>query len=366
MKVTCSRAELKDALRVVSGVVDPRNIKPILKDIHIRTVNDMLEFSATDLEVGLKYFVKDVEIASQGGVVIPADPLAGIVNESRDEKLLLQVKDSSLIIEGAGSRFEIMGVAEEEFPTIPDFPEESCVEIEGSVLREMIAKTIYAVSIEKQRYALNGVLFVTKEKAARIDMVGTDGHRLAMIRRKANGPAPYTTSSIISVKALQQVEKMVGDEEIAKITVQERQVLVKSERGVLVAQLVEGRFPEYREVIPDDCDKKLEIGAEDLANAVRQAAVVTTREARQVWLKIDGKKVRIESQDPERGAAHVEIEAKYEGDPIEIRFNPDFLLDGLKAMGKEVIRFEMKDPARATVMRASADYLYLIMPIVQD
>jgi DNA polymerase-3 subunit beta len=366
MKVTCSRAELKDALRVVSGVVDPRNIKPILKDIHVRTVNDLLELSATDLEVGLKYFVRDVEIADQGGVVIPGDPLLGIVNESRDEKMSLQVKNHSLEIKGAGSRFEIMGVAEEEFPTIPDFPEESCIEIEGSVLREMIEKTIFAVSVEKQRYALNGVLFVTKEKAARIEMVGTDGHRLALIRRKANSPAPYSTSSIISVKALQQVLKMLADEEIVKITVQERQVLVKTERGVLVAQLVEGRFPEYKEVIPDDCDKKLEIEAEELANAVRQAAVVTGREARQIWLKLDGKKLRVESQDPERGEAHVEVEAKYEGDALDIRFNPDFLLDGLRVMGKEVIRFEMKDPARAAVMRASADYVYLIMPIVQD
>lgn len=366
MKVTCSRTELKDALRVVSGVVDPRNIKPILKDIHVRTVNDLLEFSATDLEVGLKYMVRDVEIADQGGVVIPGDTLLGIVNEARDEKMSLTVKDHMLEIKGTGSRFEIMGVAEEEFPTIPDFPEDTCIEIEGSILREMIEKTIFAVSIEKQRYALNGVLFVTKEKTARIEMVGTDGHRLALIRRKSNAPAPYSTSSIISVKALQQVLKMIGDEEIVKITVQERQVLVKTERGVLVAQLVEGRFPEYKEVIPDDCDKKLEIDAEELSNAVRQAAVVTGREARQVWLKLDGKKLRVESQDPERGEAHVELEAKFEGEPLDIRFNPDFLLDGLKVMGKEVIRFEMKDPARAAVMRASADYVYLIMPIVQD
>lgn len=366
MKVTFSRSELRDALRVVSGVVDPRNIKPILKDIRIRTVNDLLEISATDLEVGMKYFVKDVEVGGQGGLVIPADPLVGIVNESRDEKMGFEVDKNTLVVEGTGSRFEIMGVSEDEFPSIPDFPEEKCVEIEGAILREMIEKTSYAVSVEKQRYALNGVLFVTKEKAARIEMIGTDGHRLAFIRRKANAAAPYTTSSIISVKALQQIQKMVTDEEIVKIIVQERQVLAKTEHGVLVAQLVEGRFPEYKDVIPDDCDKKLEIEAEELANAIRQAAVVTTRDTRQVWLKIKGGKMRVETQDPERGAAHVNLDVKFEGDPIEIRFNPDFLLDGLKAMGKEVIRFEMKEPTRAAVMRASADYLYLVMPIVQD
>ncbi len=130
--------------------------------------------------------------------------------------------------------------------------------------------------------------------------------------------------------------------------------------------MVEGRFPEYREIIPDDCDKRLEIEAEEFANAVRQAAVVTGRDARQIWLKFGQRQIRLESQDPERGAAHVTVEAKYDGEPLEIRFNPDFLLDGLKTMGKEVIRFEMKDAARAAVMRASADYLYLVMPIVQD
>lgn len=366
MNVTCSRSELREALRIVAGVVDPRNIKPILKDIHLRTVNDVLELSATDLEVGIKYFVRDVEIKSQGGLVIPADPLSGIVSESRDERLALQVKNSALLVQGSGSRFQIAGVSEEEFPDIPDFPEENCLEIEGAVLREMIEKTIFAVSVEKQRYALNGVLLVTKEKAARVEMVGTDGHRLAVIRRKANGPVPFNASAIISVKALQQIQKMVGDEEIVKISVHERQALVRSEKGVLVSQLVEGRFPEYKEVIPDDCDKKLEIEAGELANAVRQAAVLTSSDSRAIWVKLDKTTLVVESSDPELGEARVEIAAKFEGEPIQIRFNPDFLLDGVKAMDGEVLRLEMKDASRAAVMRASADYLYLIMPIVQE
>ena len=111
MKASCSRSELREALRVVAGVVDPRNIKPILKDIRVRTSNNVLELSATDLEVGIKYFVRDVEIQAQGGIVIPADALTGIVNESRDERLALEVSGTSMLVQGAGSKFQIVGVA---------------------------------------------------------------------------------------------------------------------------------------------------------------------------------------------------------------------------------------------------------------
>ena len=366
MKAICSRSELREALRVVAGVVDPRNIKPILKDIRLRIVEGGLELSATDLEVGIKYLIRDVEVQEEGGIVVPADPLTGIVSESQEEKLRLSMKDSVLVIEGQGSRFQVMGVSEEDFPDIPDFPTEKCLEIEGAIITEMIEKTIFSVAVEKQRYALNGVLLVANEKSPRLTMVGTDGRRLALIKRKANSASPFNCSAIIPVKALQQVQKMVGGEDIVKVYVQERQVLLQTEQAVLVAQLVEGRFPPYDEVVPDDCDKKLEITGRELANAVRQAAVLSSRDSRAVRLSITKDKMLVESSSAESGEAHVELPVKFEGDPIEIRFNPDYLLDGLKAIGDEPLRFEMKDAARAAVMRTGADYLYLVMPITQD
>ncbi len=366
MNLSCSRAQLREALRLVGGVVDPRNIKPILKDIRIRAVDDGLELSATDLEVGIKYLVRDVEIKEPGGIVVPADTVAGIVSESRAERLSMESKDGKLMITADGSRFNVMGVSEEEFPDIPDFPEENAIEIEGAIIREMIEKTAFAVAVEKQRYALNGVLVVTKSGSPRITMVATDGRRLALIKRKANVSSPFDAQAIVPVKALIQVEKMVGEEEIVKLNIQERQILVRGENGVLVAQLVEGRFPPYEEVIPDDCDKKLEIASDDFGNAIRQAAVLTMRDSRAIRLMAGEDRLTIESSDPESGDAHVELQAKYEGADIDIRFNPDFLLDGLKAMSEQMVRLEMKDRTRATVMKSGTDYLYLVMPITQD
>jgi len=366
MNVTCSRTELREALRLVSGVTDPRNIKPILKDIRMRTVADGLELSATDLEVGLKYLVRDVDVQSSGGIVVPAEPVSGIVSESTTERLSLTVEDNKLHVTTANGTFNVMGMSEEEFPDIPDFPEQGVIEIEGAVIREMIDKTSFAVAIERQRYALNGVLLVTIAGSTRMEMVATDGRRLARIWRKANIASEVSASVIIPVKAMQQLQKMVGEEEIVKISVQERQVLMRGENGVLVAQLVEGRFPPYDEVIPDDLDKKLDIEAGELGNSVRQAAVLSSRDTHALVLKLSASGSVIESSDPDSGDAHVELGGTFSGDAIDIHFNADYLLDGVKAMSGEKIRFEMKSDARAAVMRGAGDYTYLVMPITRE
>lgn len=366
MKVSCGRSELRDALRIVAGVVDPRNLKPVLQDVHLRTCDGRLEISGTDLEVGIKYWVSDVEIKEEGGIVIPADIVSGIIGELKEERVTLRSEKNGLMVEATGRRFHVVGLSEEEFPEIPDFPEENALEIEGAILREMIEKTIFAVAVEKQRYALNGVLLAVKERSPRMEMVGTDGRRLALIRRKANGSSPVTASAIIPVKALQQLQKMIQEEETVKLNLQERQVLLKTEKGVIVAQLVEGRFPAYKEVIPEDSDKKLEVAAADMANAIRQAAVLTARESRAICLRIEGSTMTVESSSVDAGDAHVELGVKYEGSPVEIRFNPDYLLDGIKAVEDENIRLDMKDATRAVVMRSGVDYLYVVMPITQD
>ena len=155
-------------------------------------------------------------------------------------------------------------------------------------------------------------------------------------------------------------------EEIVKINVTERQVLFQTEDAVLVAQLVEGRFPPYQEVVPDDNDKKLEVSGGDFANAIRQAAVLSARESRAVCLSMKEDSMVVESSSAEAGEARVEIPVKFEGEPLEIRFNSDFLLDGLKVVGDEQLRFDMKDATRAAVMKTRGDYLYLVMPITQD
>jgi len=366
MNVSCSRSELREALRVVGGVVDPNNIKPILKDVNIRVQDGQLEISATDLEVGIKYFVSDVEVKDTGGIVVPVDPVSGIVSESREQRLTLYVKDNHLIVEGEGSKFDVLGLPEEEFPEIPGFPNEASLEIEGAILREMISKTIFAVGVEKQRYALNGALLVATKDSPRLVMVGSDGRRLAVIKRKANENSPFTSKAIIPIKALRQVEKMIGEEEIVKIHLEERRILLKTEKGVMAAQLVEGRFPPYEDVVPDNCDKKMQVQRDELGNAIRRAAILAAKETRAVSMEIKDNELVTRSSDPEAGDARVQLRVNYEGAPLNIKFNPDYILDGIKAMDDETIRFEFKDASRAAVMRGGVDYLYLIMPITQD
>jgi len=366
MNIVCSREGLRNALRTVSGVIDTRIVKEILKNVRLLAHDDVLEVSATDLDVAVRCFVRGVKVEREGGILVPAEKMIPIASESRAEELALQAEGAKLLISGKGSRFSVLGAPHEEFPEIPDFPDGRPLEIEGAVLREMVEKTVFAVAQERDRYALSGVLLVLKERSSALEMVATDGRRMALVRRKANVASPVAANAIVPVKALQQLQKIVSDEEVVKVAVEERRILVRGESAVLVAQLVEGRFPPYEEVIPADCDKKLEVATEEFVNAVRQAAVLAARDTRAVRLCAAPGRLTIESSDPEAGEAHVEMSAAYEGEPIDIRFNPEFLLDGAKAIDDESLRIEMKDPARAALMKGGPGYLYLLMPITQD
>jgi len=366
MKLSCSREALREALRAVVGIIDAKVVKDVLKNVRLRTVDGALELSATDLDVGVKSFVRDVEIERSGGVLVPADGLLGLMNESRLERVALEVEGAKLTITGTGSRFTFVGAPPEEFPEIPEFDDDQYVEVIGGVLREMIDKTIFAVAQEQGRYGLEGVLLVLKQRSARVEMVATDGRRLALIRRKANAASPVTATGIIPVKALKHLQKTLKDEEVVKVWLRERQVGVAGENDILVAQLVEGRFPPYEEVIPTDCDKKLDVDREEFVNALRQADVVSARETRAVRLRASAGRLEVEASDPARGEAHVEIPATYDGEPIEIVFSSGFLLDGAKAMDEETVRLEMKDRNRAAVMRRGTDYIYLVMPMALE
>jgi DNA polymerase-3 subunit beta len=269
-------------------------------------------------------------------------------------------------IHGRGSEYHIAGQDVEDFPGVPPMPEGEVLEIEAQIFGEMIQKTRFAAASEAMRYALNGILIAGKKGDKTIEMVGADGRRLAHIKRKANTPCPVDLRAIVSLKCASHMERLLSESEGAiKLRFGERQVWLAGGAVTLMGLLVEGHYPNYEEVIPDDCDKRavLDLGA--LVSAVRRAAVVTTDESRGVTFSFAPKQLVVCSQSAERGSAKVEIEAEYDGPAAEIRFNSDYVLDMLKVADEERIQFEFKEAARPAILRAGRNYQYVVMPITE-
>lgn len=356
MKATVSRLAARDAIKAVTAAVDTRNIKPILKDILLSCDGASLTAAATDLEVTVVRTI--VCEGESGAIVIPGDVLLSILTQSADETLKLEVKDMTLHVDGAGSHFEIVGVSADEFPVLPNAPKKCNATMSIKDLRLAIAQTAFAVSAEKQRYALSGLLFEATDKM--LNIVATDGHRLAWVR--INGEFK-PCSGIISLKAIQQVAKLDGEGQV-RVCIEERKATFDAGSALIVAQLVEGSFPEFREVIPENPDKSFTVDPAELYQRIKEAAIFSARDTRQVTLDFTAAGVVIEGQNAEVGNSRVECAGKYTGDPLTVQFNPDFLLDGLNVFKEQVdIKFIADD--RPAVIETE-DYTYLCMPIVKD
>jgi len=414
MRFRCKRADLSQAVGVVASAVPARTSVPILQNIKVTAADGELTLTATDLEMGLRYSVRDVGIQKSGAAVLPAQKLNQIVRDIRDDEVKFDVDGKLCSIEIEGGQFKLTGADPQDFPQFPEFDEKKAVRINVDDFRDMVRKTAFAVSSEPSRYALTGVLFVIRENEAR--MVGTDGKRLAYAKKKIKGGPRDEVKVIVPPKALHLVEKIIaeGDEEIA-FEFEETQMKAKTSAGTLFARLVEGSFPNYEDVIPGDPDKKVQVNPGELEYRLRLATSMTDDKSRAVKFQLSKDKLKLFARriTGEAGEASHEVAVKYAGPDFEISFNPDFFIDFLKvvaggrpdvenseadtkvearaeakadkAKGKKAakeekpkapppepvetpstITLDLRDKLTAGVIRAGRDYIYLVMPLTID
>ncbi len=389
MKLTCQRTALYEAVSLAGTLASARAAKPILQNLKLVARNGCLDILATDLEVGIRCRVQNLEIDRDGETTVNAGRLLGIVRESHDEKLLIEVNERTCVIKGSDSEFDLPTDDPAEFPDIPEFADEGQVKISRDELADMVNKTAFAAASESTRYALNGIHVVFGSN--KMELVATDGRRLAYVKSKAAGASADMASVIIPTKAMLQLQRVPSPKEgaeesqetkepetpeerpkkkskkapgeVVMISVQENRVRLQCGTTLVVSQLVEGQFPPYQEVIPKDANKKATLKREPFLSAVRRAALLTTEEARSVKLAFGSEKVILTSQAPEAGHATVELGLKYEGEPVEIAFNPTFLRDVLRALADDEITMEMSEPSRPALIRGDGDYQYVVMPI---
>ncbi len=363
MKVIAQTAALQEALTVVGSIIATRTPKPVLQCVKLVAAGNTLTLLATDLEVGARYFVTAVQVEEEGEALAPVDRLGGIVRESAaDETLTIQTVKDACHIKGKGSHFKIFGYDPAEYPAVADFSEPADFQIKSADLAGMIGKTLFATAKTHSHYAISGVLWEATGK--KLQLVATDGHRLAQAKGSLAKAAARDVTAIVPAKLMGLIQRLCGGgEEMLEAKMLDNQVMVRTARAVLVSSLVQGNFPKYADVIPKDCNRKAAIETMAFEHRIRQAALLTNEESKGVRLKFDADTVTLTSRAPEAGEAEVSCPAKLDGESLEIAFNPAFLLDALKVAGTQNISLEMNASNKPAVVKAGADFLYVLMPV---
>lgn len=363
MKVIAQTAALQEALALTGAIVATRTPKPVLQCIKLSASEGVLTLLATDLEAGCRYRLSAVEIVEEGEALVPADRLGGIVRESGgDESLTIETEKQAVHVRGAGSHFKVFGYDPGEYPAVADFTESADFQIAGPQLAKMISKTLFAAARAHSHYAISGVLWEASGK--KLQLVATDGHRLAQATGSLPKAAANDVTAIVPAKLMTLIQRICADgDEKLDVKIQENQILIRTSRAVLVSSLVQGNFPKYTDVIPKECTRKATISTSQFEHRIRQAALLTNEESKGIRLSFQTDQVTLSSRAPETGEAEVTCPVSYEGEPVEIAFNPAFLTDALRVTETDEISFGMNDANKPAVIKAGADFLYVLMPV---
>ncbi|MDD5326634.1 MAG: DNA polymerase III subunit beta [Phycisphaerae bacterium] len=365
MKLKFNRAALAEALGILTSVVPSRTPKPILRCVQIVADKKGVHICATDLEVGINYLVSEVQVEEAGEVIVPADRLTAIVRESVDEVLLLQAEAGACKVEGADSHFTIYGQEPGQYPAVPGFEGQADIEIALGNLQAGIRQCLFATAKESTRYALNGVLWEIKGK--KLSLVATDGRRLARCKVSlASTPSEQVakTKIIVPAKTMALLDRIGdGDKDVVAVKLVDNRILFGCANAVISSNLVEGNFPKYEDIIPQDYDKKLALSTEAVLSAVRRAALLTSEESRGIKLSIGKNNLMFSGRAPEAGDAQVSMPVDYKAEMIEIGFNPQFLVEALRVIQTAEFELELGQADRPGLIKSGTNFLYVLMPI---
>lgn len=361
MKLALDRAELNDALVMAASIAAARTPKESLKCILMEVFSDYVLLSATDLEIGIRCSISQVQVETTGTVLVPADKFAAIVRESSDELLNIEAKDQVCHVRGADSHFQVYTQDPKDFPPVPQLEGEADFQMKVADFRRLSDWTVFAAARENTRYAINGVLWDLRD--GRLTLVATDGRRLSQaFHPLENGGEDR--SAIVPLKAMQLFGRALPDaESTIEIKITENQIFLKSPRATMSSSLLEGHFPKYEDVIPNDCNKKVEFNVPALLSAVRRSALLTNEESKGIRLAFREGKLTLSSRAPEQGESVIELPIEYTDVDLDIGFNPVFLIDALRAAPADTMLFEFKEPNRPGVFRGGESMLYVIMPV---
>ncbi len=370
MKITIQREPFSRIFQIAAVVAPARSPKTILQNVKLEAVDGTVRLTATDMEVGVRLSIDDMEVETPGAAVIPVARLNAILRESSDEVLHISADASKILVTGKQSRFELQGQNPDEFPEVVDFAEEDYFEIPANVLRELIKRTLFATDAESSRYALSGVLLELNENF--LTAVGTDGRRLAKMEApvKIHGnPSQAGTATIVPSRAMQLIERTLpAGEEPVCLAARENDLLVRHPNGVFYTRLVEGRFPKWRDVLPQRTDStRIDLPVGPMFSALRQAAIVASEESRGVDFTFKDGSLVLSNSTAEVGQSRIELPVAYDNEELTITLDHRYVADFLKVLQPDKsFTFDVENGEQAAYCQTDDKYGYVIMPLSRD
>lgn len=375
MKFTINRDHFVSGLQKVQNVVSNRVSTPILGNVLISSAKDgRISLVTTNLDLAIRCQIK-AQVEIPGVITLPVRKLSTIVKSLPNLEVRVEISSENQVkITSGGSVFRIMGMREDEFPQLPVLSESRSFKLPQQILSGMIKSVAYAQSVDENRHILNGIYFTFR--GGKVTLVATDGRRLGLITQDLNIKEEFESSFILPAKASSELDRLLSFDADVNICFTDRQVAFEINVGgdedpsglvgdiYLVSRVVEGNYPNYQQVIPSETGSRIKIDRELFIECLSRAALVTSEKSNAVKLRLSPNLLEITSSSPELGDAHETMAIPYEEErTVELSFNPQFLIDPLKAISKDEIFFEFKDELSPGLLKTLDSFLCVIMPL---
>lgn len=371
MELTVAKADLQKELQLCQGVVEKRSTIPILSNVLLKAADGVLQIAATDLDVTILSSCA-AKVITPGGVTIEAKRLFDIVRSLPDEDVHVTMQENnSLLVESGTAKFRLLGLPAEDYPTLPNVTATESFTIPLDELKTMVAKVKFAITHEETRFQLNGALL--KIQPAKMEMVATDGHRMALINfPQGNGKKKGTDLTIlVPRKALEEIMRLEsGEDGIVNFGVSENHLFFDAGERRLLARMIDVNFPNYMEVIARDNDRHVMVDRERLLSTIRRISLVANERTRAVRFDFAPGKLTVSSTNPELGDARETVPIDYAGNPFFVGLNAAYVTDFLSAVDTPTVALDLKDENSQCIGRPSPseadlpyEYLYVVMPM---
>lgn len=370
MEFAIAKETFLKALQRVQGIIENRKTMPILSNVLIDARSEKIDLIVTDLEVGMKSSYP-ATVTGEGKITVSAKKLYEIIKELPDQEILFSTKENAWIDLRCGkAHFNLVGLSPEEFPFFPAINDSTFIRFDSTMIRQMVETTSFAICHDETKYNLNGIFVKALEEdtGVLLRMVATDGHRLA-ISERAISPVDsqdLKNGIIFPKKGIFELKKMTEDDDgEILITFLDNSAVVKKNDTVVLMRLVDGFFPDYTRVMPQDNDKRITVNRDDFFHSLRRMSILSSEKFKGIMMDLSDGSMEISASNPELGDARESLEISYSGPVISVRFNARYLIDALSVIDEDLVDLELKDGLSPAVIRPHQDkgFLSVIMPM---